>query len=74
MRVSTLLLLQIVFRRLGRRAKSYFIIIIIIVDDDEKKRGKKSCKIVFLTFLFTFLMNDNERISKEEDVNRKRGF
>ena len=72
MRVSTLLLLQIVFRRLGRRAKSYFII--IIVDDDEKKRGKKSCKIVFLTFLFTFLMNDNERISKEEDVNRKRGF
>jgi len=73
MRVSTLLLLQIVFRRLGRRAKSYFIII-IIVDDDEKKRGKKSCKIVFLTFLFTFLMNDNERISKEEDVNRKRGF
>ena len=72
MRVSTLLLLQIVSRRLGRRAKSYFII--IIVDDDEKKRGKKSCKIVFLTFLFTFLMNDNERISKEEDVNRKRGF
>ena len=66
MRVSTLLLLQIVFRRLGRRAKSYFIIIIV----GERRGGKKNrVKLCFLTFLFfTFLMRDNthERGGREQ--------
>ena len=68
MRVSTLLLLQIVFRRLGRRAKSYFIIIIIIVDVDERRGGKKN-RVKLWTFLFfTFLMRDNthERGGREQ--------
>ena len=69
MRVSTLLLLQIVFRRLGRRAKSYFIIIIVDVDVDERRGGKKNRVKLFLTFLFfTFLMRDNthERGGREQ--------
>ena len=66
MRVSTLLLLQIVFRRLGRRAKSYFII--IIVDVDERRGGKKNrVKLCFDFSLLHFFMNEN-------NTQNERGF
>ena len=65
MRVSTLLLLQIVFRRLGRRAKSYFIIIIIIVDVDERRGGKKN-RVKFSLLHFYENNTQNERGFRRE--------
>ena len=74
MRVSTLLLLQIVFRRLGRRAKSYFIIIIVDDDDDDdEKRGQKLCKICVKRFSSLF-KNIIENAHERGGHNRKRGI
>lgn len=72
MRVSTFLLLQIVFRRLGRRAKSYFIII-IIVDVDERRGGKKN-RVKLCFSLLHFFMNENNTQNERGGREQKKGI